>query len=230
MAATGEMKLEWVPLADALRHERNPKDHDEALIRASVLRFGFNDPLAVNEATGKLLEGHGRLTVLSEMKAGGDEPPERVKVRKKDGEWLVPMVRGLSFEDEAEAEAYMVAHNRASESGGWVDTMLGQMLKDFDGADKGLWEAIGFSQNDAARFLDAAEADAALGEMVDRGKLPEERLEAFLDGDIRQIVIVLSAAQYNDALQRLAKIMEELSLDSHADAFLKLIAHYEATK
>ena len=97
MAATGDMKLQWVPLGEAMKHERNPKDHDEALIRASVLRFGFNDPLAVNEATGKLLEGHGRLTVLQQMKVDGDSPPARVKVRKKDGEWLGRLV--LGYED-----------------------------------------------------------------------------------------------------------------------------------
>lgn len=228
MAATGEMKLEWVPLGEALRHERNPKDHDEALIRASVLRFGFNDPIAVNEATGKLLEGHGRLTVLQEMQSKGESPPERVQVREKDGEWLVPFIRGLSFEEESEAEAYMVAHNRASESGGWVDTLLGQMLKDFDGADEELWDAIGFTSNDATRFLEAAAAADGLGEEVGRGKLPEERLEAFLDGDIRQITILVGAEDYAKTLERLGNIMEAQKLVTHTAALMFLLDLYDA--
>jgi len=227
MAATGEMKLEWVPLGEALRHERNPKDHDEALIRASVLRFGFNDPIAVNEATGKLLEGHGRLTVLQEMQSKGESPPERVQVREKDGEWLVPFIRGLSFEEESEAEAYMVAHNRASESGGWVDTLLGQMLKDFDGADEGLWDAIGFDQHDATRFLEAAAASDDLGEQIQRGKLPGEYLDSFLDGDIRQIVILLSAEDYGPTLERMGNIMEARKLVTHTAVLTFLLDMYE---
>lgn len=228
MAATGEMKLEWVPLGDALRHERNPKDHDEALIRASVLRFGFNDPLAVNETTGKLLEGHGRLTVLAEMKEKGDQPPARVKLRKKDGEWLVPMIRGLTFASDAEAEAYMVAHNRASESGGWVDTMLGQMLKDFDTSDGELWNAIGFTAKDAERL--AASADFSdLGESVDRGKLPQEYLEGFLDGEIKQVVLLLSSEQFEPTVARLNAVAEKHSLQSHSEVLLKLLDVYEAT-
>lgn len=228
MAAEGEMKLQWIPLSEAIKHERNPKDHDEALIRASVLRFGFNDPIAVNEATGKLLEGHGRLTVLKEMKEAGDALPKRVKLRKKDGEWLVPMIRGLSFEDDSEAEAYMVAHNRSSESGGWVDMMLGQMLEDFDIEDDELWKAIGFTRSDAGRYLESAEATAALGEMADRDKLPEERLGAFLAGDVKQITILMTAEDYLATLDRLEVVMKDHGLVSHTAALLKLLDEYES--
>lgn len=227
MAAEGEMELKWVPLSEAIKHECNPKDHDEALIRASVLRFGFNDPIAVNEATGKLLEGHGRLTVLMDMKKDGDEPPARVKVRKKDSEWLVPMLRGMSFASEAEAQAYMVAHNRASESGGWIDTMLGQMLNDFDGEDKGLWDAIGFSATDAQRFMDSAAADDLLGEEVDRGRLPEERIDAFLDAEIKRITILVPDAEYREMVDRLDKVMKDHGLVTHTAALRKLLDVYE---
>lgn len=222
------MKLVWTPLSEAIEHERNPKDHDEELIRASINRFGFNDPIAVNEATGKLLEGHGRLTVLKSMFERGDEPPPRVKVTK-GGEWSVPLIRGLSFEDEKEAQAYMVAHNRTSESGGWVDTLLGQMLKDFDQDDKELWDAIGFDVDDAFRFIASGEAkDTGYGEEIGAGMLPEAKEEAFLDGDIKQVVIYLVAEDYAPTLNRLASVMEKEKLVSHTAALLRLLDLYEA--
>ncbi len=44
--------------------ERNSKDHDVGEISKSVSRFGFVEPLIIDERTGKLVAGHGRLKTL----------------------------------------------------------------------------------------------------------------------------------------------------------------------
>ncbi len=92
------------------------------------MRFNFNDPPTVDEASGRLVEGHGRIEALQRLKKSGGKPPERITLRA-DGEWLVPIVRGVSFANEAEAEAYLLASNRLVELGGWETPDLAEMLE-----------------------------------------------------------------------------------------------------
>jgi len=220
------MKLAYVPLSEVETYPRNPKDHDDDLIRASVLRFGFNDPMAINETTGKLLEGHGRLEALRELKDAGKPAPKLIRVRKKDEEWLVPMVRGIAFDTDAEAEAYMVAHNRASESGGWVDLLLGQIMADWDTNDGDLWKAVGFSHKDAAGFLASGQFDKELGELVNRDLNTEERWDVFVDAEIKQIVLYLKHDDYEPTLAKLKQVMESTGTETHTDAILQLLNAY----
>tara|TARA_A200000159_G_scaffold150920_1_gene160660 strand:+ start:1225 stop:1878 length:654 start_codon:yes stop_codon:yes gene_type:complete len=121
-----DIKVEYLPLSQIVGADINPKDHDIGQIYQSIKRFGFTQPIMMNENTGKLLAGHGRLQTLQQMKQGGEKIPNRIK--EKDGEWLVPVLKGISFEDDMEAQAYLIADNRLTELGGWntgelVDTL-----------------------------------------------------------------------------------------------------------
>ena len=121
-----DIQVEYLPLSEIVEADINPKDHDIGQIYQSIKRFGFTQPIMMNENTGKLLAGHGRLQTLQQMKQGGEKVPTRIK--EKDGEWLVPVLKGISFEDDMEAQAYLIADNRLTELGGWntgelVDTL-----------------------------------------------------------------------------------------------------------
>lgn len=122
------LRIEYMPLSELVRAPRNPKEHHVQAIAESVERFGYVSPLILDDATGKLVAGHGRLDALQAMKAQGRAAPERVQVH--DGEWLVPVVRGVSFGNAAEAEAYLVADNRTTELGGWDEVVLADVLSD----------------------------------------------------------------------------------------------------
>jgi len=121
-----DIQVKYMPLSEIVGADINPKDHDIGQIYQSIKRFGFTQPIMMNENTGKLLAGHGRLQTLQQMKQGGEKIPNRIK--EKDGEWLVPVLKGISFEDDMEAQAYLIADNRLTELGGWntgelVDTL-----------------------------------------------------------------------------------------------------------
>ena len=121
-----DIQVEYIPLADIVEADINPKDHDIGQIYQSIKRFGFTQSIMMNENTGKLLAGHGRLQTLQQMKQGGEKVPARIK--EKDGQWLVPVLKGIAFEDDMEAQAYLIADNRLTELGGWntgelVDTL-----------------------------------------------------------------------------------------------------------
>ena len=144
MSPTAEIRIEYTALSALLRAPRNAKTHDVAALRASMERFGFTQPLALNEVTGLLVEGHGRLDVLQSLKAQGLPAPARVTVRK--GEWYVPVVRGLSFASAQEAEAYLVAANQLTIAGGWDERLLRETLASFADSTAG-YAGLGFDQN-----------------------------------------------------------------------------------
>lgn len=123
--------LDLLPL-DALRvNPANPKRHDLPTIDSSVGRLGYVEPVVVDARTGYLVSGHGRRTALMAMRARGDEPPEGIE-RADDGTWLVPAVTGWASRSDAEANAALVALNRTTETGGWDDTALLDLLDSFD--------------------------------------------------------------------------------------------------
>ena len=112
-----DIEVQYIPLSEIVQADTNPKDHDIGAIYQSIKRFGFTQPIMMNENTGKLLAGHGRLQTLQTLKDAGEKVPNRIK--EKDGEWLVPVLKGISFEDDNEAQAYLIADNRLTELGGW---------------------------------------------------------------------------------------------------------------
>ncbi len=145
-----EMKIEYMALSELLRTERNPKKHDLPALRASMLRWGFTQPLAIDERTKKIVEGHGRIEVLQAMKQAGGKPPLRVTAKAK--EWMVPVVRGLSFANDQEAEAYLIAANQLTTAGGWDDQLLGSMLAQLQQANVS-FEGLGFDHSTITSML-----------------------------------------------------------------------------
>lgn len=157
-AAASTLRIEYLPLAELARWPGNPKEHADGAIAASISRFGFRDPLAIDETTGRLIAGHGRLSVLERAHASGQPAPQFVQVRE-DGMWLIPVTRGGSFADESEASAYLIAHNRTSELGGWNEDLLAGMLGSLDDS---LRAVAGFDLDQFVQETTAAAAAVTL--------------------------------------------------------------------
>jgi hypothetical protein len=153
---TTSRRIDHLPLSGIIRATRNPKAHQASAIRASIEKFGVTMAGLLDERTGRLVAGHGRLAALDSMRADGATPPEGVT--EADGEWLVPIVRGWSSRSDAEAEAYLVADNRLSELGGWDDRLLVEVLDEIADDNPDLLELAGYSQTDLDDMI------AALGE------------------------------------------------------------------
>lgn len=156
MATTAKKKkakdvfIDFVPLEKVKQWPRNPKDHDTEAIEESVERFGFIQPLVMDEKTGRLVAGHGRLEVLARMKKVGMKPPTRVKVKGTD--WLVPVLRGVRFRNEKEAQAYVIADNRTVELGGWDEQVLVELLGELKDDEHGL-KGVGYDEDDMESLM-----------------------------------------------------------------------------
>jgi hypothetical protein len=144
------VRIEYMAISSIENAIRNPKLHDIEQIKSSIRRFGFVTPLSKNSATGRLVAGHGRLIALREMLAAGEDRPSRIK-QDKAGEWMVPVLCGVEFASEAEAEAYLVADNRLVELSGWDKKVLNDSLTFLAEQEKGL-AGVGYSQEELSRM------------------------------------------------------------------------------
>ncbi|MBS7789391.1 ParB N-terminal domain-containing protein [Roseococcus sp. SDR] len=152
------MTLPWMaakillrPVAELRAHPGNARVHGAAQIeqiKASMLAFGFTNPLLVDEA-GVLIAGHGRLEAAVAL--GIEKVPTIV-------------LRHLSA---AQKEALRLADNRIAENATWDQALLRDALAAVQAAPDLDLATLGFS---------AAELDdilAAAGDAVSDGDAPE---------------------------------------------------------
>lgn len=120
-------RIEMVPLSSLVEmlDPENEKAHDLPDIKESIRRHGFTTPAEVDERTGKIGAGHGRIEALWEMHRNGEPTPKRLELDDRGDEWLVPLLRdALDTADDLDAAAYRVGANRLTEKGGWVHDKL----------------------------------------------------------------------------------------------------------
>lgn len=126
----GPRRIEYTSIDELTPANANPKRHAGEVIEASMDRFGYTEPILVDERTNKIVAGHGRLEALKQLREEGAEPPEGV-----GEDWTVPVMRGWASANDDEANAYLVASNRLTELGGWDNTELLSLLDSLDDLD-----------------------------------------------------------------------------------------------
>jgi ParB-like chromosome segregation protein Spo0J len=144
-----KVRVVLTPLSEITEADRNVKDHDIGAIHESMNRFGFTSPLLMNEATKKLVAGHGRVEALRQKKQFGEEAPNNIEVGEK-------------------AQAYLLADNRLTELGGWNTTALVEELQKL--AESSSLEGTGFDDADLNALME--EYDSSSDDGSDSSLLP----------------------------------------------------------
>lgn len=165
------VRLEYRDLATLIRAPRNPKNHNLSAIQLSLDRFGFVAPIIVDDATGRLVAGHGRVDALQQRKASGQPPPDRI--RAEGDRWLVPVVAGIAFRSPVEAESYLVADNQTTMLGAWDDQDLAALLGDLAAQDA--LSGTGFDREDVDRLLADLAEKFTPASVEDQGRLDEKK-------------------------------------------------------
>jgi ParB-like chromosome segregation protein Spo0J len=98
---------ELVPYANNARRHDNLKE-----LEANIRRFGFLDPIGVDGA-GTIVWGHGRLLAA-----------------KNVGLETVPVIELPAHLSAEEIRAVRLAHNKLTETSGWMEDILAQELRE----------------------------------------------------------------------------------------------------
>lgn len=165
MSSPTTRQIEHLSLSELRPDPRNPKGHSVETIDASVGRFGFVEPIVIDGRTGLIISGHGRTKTLRAMFDRGETPPEGVRVNEA-GEWLIPVVAGWASRTDTEANAALIAFNRTSEVGGWVDDALLGLLDELSQVEDG-FEGVGYSERDLADLQSLLSGPPDLDDLAD---------------------------------------------------------------
>lgn len=210
--AQNQIYIEYWSLSDILTAPTNPKEHALADIGQSMRRFGYTNPMLIDERTDHLVAGYGRREKLMAMKEAGESPPQRIQVRD-DGEWLVPVIRGVRFQSDDDALAYLLADNWLTEKGGWDDAALAAVLQELlEGGGEEILTGTGLSEDDLTAINTQLEQEQAEQEI-------KERLQGIKPRKMARVLISIPvdrAADTRPILDELASL-EGIEIDYGAN-------------
>ena len=111
-----KLEVQYIPVKDLQVYKHNAKQHPKWQVKKiaeSIEKFGFNDPIAVDE-NNVIIEGHGRYLAAQEL-----------------GKKKVPCIvlEGLT---RAQKKAYIIAHNKLNMDTGFDIEELRRELKSID--------------------------------------------------------------------------------------------------
>jgi len=127
-AQTAPVKL--VPLAQLKPHPRNPRRHDRGEIdalKASILEYGFTEPLIRQASSGYVVAGAGRLQAAGELAEEGKLNAVEFTPGVKLNGRLPVVDKALT---DRQALAYCIADNRIPERASWDISELEILLPD----------------------------------------------------------------------------------------------------
>jgi ParB-like chromosome segregation protein Spo0J len=125
------------PVDKLIPYANNPRTHSDAQvaqIAASILEFGFINPIIVDQVKGVILASHGRLLAARKL--------EMTKAP------VIP-VGHLS---EAQKRAYIIADNKLALNAGWDQELLRLELADLKDQDFDI-DLVGFSSEELDALL-----------------------------------------------------------------------------
>jgi DNA modification methylase len=144
-------RIEFWPLERLSAYPRNPRTHSDeqvAQIAASILEFGWTNPVLVS-ADGEVIAGHGRLEAARSL-----------------GLTTVPVVV-LDHLTPAQRRAYVIADNKLALNAGWNEELLAAELHALNGEGFDL-SLIGFDEAELDRLMAPLDdEDATAGESRD---------------------------------------------------------------
>lgn len=167
------MKIELLPVSSLKPYENNAKIHTHEQveqIKQSILEFGFNDPIAVDEHN-MVIEGHGRLLAVKEL-----------------GWTEVECIRLDGMTDE-QKKAYIHIHNQLTMNTGFDMDVLEAELKSIDGIDMAFFGFdMDFEIDPDFEFDDGENAQSQLAEAAAKAEPRAKRGQLWQLGAHRLMV------------------------------------------
>ena len=148
---TDALTIRRVSLDSLHQDPANARSHDAAnmaAIEASLERFGQAEPLVVQESSGRVIGGNGRLAAMRKLN------------------WTECDVVELDV-DDLQATALGIALNRTGELASWDDSTLARLLDELRSEDA--LDGVGFNTDELDELLDQLSADLEPKDLDDPG-------------------------------------------------------------
>lgn len=205
---------------------------DVSDIAGLILRVGFVAPIIVGRWPGldadRMVAGHTRLSAMELLIAADPS----FAARGAPGPGMVRVVRH-DFASESEADEYAIADNRLQRTK-WREENLAPFLQSVD---VDTWAILGFREtdDDVKRMLAAADRGGEVAEVVPGQRSRQQPtiangqwdVDGFNAAAIKQVVLMLSAEQFDRAIPQLERVMQDQKLESNTDAVLFLLSRYQ---
>ena len=180
-------KIELWNLARLIPYDKNAREHSPeqvAQIAASIVEFGFLNPILVDSNDG-IVAGHGRLSAAKELALD-----------------VVPVVV-LDHLTENQKKAYILVDNKLAENATWNEDLLAEEiiklnLQDFD------LNILGWTDEE----LKALQEDGWASDIDD-----VEKNEENLDGIMGKIVVKLDPDYKDQVVDLINKFAEENNIE-----------------
>lgn len=224
-APTKKRWLEYMTLDSVLPALRNPKDHKPEVISSSISQFGYIEPIVMDERTGRLVSGHGRLADLVRREQAGEEPPDGIDVDEETGRWVAPVTRGWSSRSDDEAHAAGIAINQGTIAGGFKSDELAELLQEVQAGGIDL-AATGFSDAQLDDMLanmgdeivlEPEDTDAEYAEQTKRGDPAPPRTAQGL----HEVGLMFQADLHREYQELLARLRNAWGIDIASSVVLK---------
>lgn len=225
---TERLELRYVVLSDVQPAARNPRTHDLATVRASIDRLGFLEPVLLDERTGRLIAGHGRLELLAEAEAADLAPPGGIDTDSV-GRWMLPVIHGWASKDDDEAAAALVALNDADRGSGWDTQAFADLLGSLSDLTGTGWAAPDL--DDLLASLQEADPGAPItaGDVRSAytGAGTDKTFEQFGDNyrnrQVRSMVFDYPLDAYAEVAETAGRARKALGVESNAELFQALL-------
>ena len=160
------LTIRQVLLRDLHPDPANARSHDDrnlAAIVASLKRFGQVEPLVVQEGTGLVIGGNGRLAAMKQLG------------------WAECDVVELPVAN-LDATALGIALNRTAELASWDEPVLAQLLRDLQTEDELM--GVGFEDTEIASLLEGLATEVDLDTIEDDEPPPRPETAITRPGDL----------------------------------------------
>jgi len=199
---TEKLEIVWRAPESLIPYIKNAKLHTVEQvdkIAGQIAAFGFDQPIVVDKE-GVIIKGHGRREAA-------------LRLHMKE----VPVI--VSTLDEYQAIAARIGDNKVAEAPWDLELLkfdLGSLdLQNFD------LNLTGMEELDLKKLLEPEEIER------EQGKGIEDFAESHEETDIRQIILIMTADEFDPILRGLMKLQTEEKLDNNTEAVKFLLDFYE---
>jgi len=197
--------VKMVPVDELKPNPRNPNTHSQdqvARLAAVIKHQGWRAPVVVSNQSGLVVTGHGR-----------------VEAAKLLGIKEVP-VSYQDFATPADENAHLLADNRLAELSELDNTKLKDLIQELDTGEIDL-AMTGFDNDEISALM------TQYYQGDDLGDDPTAKLEIMKNTQLRQILLILQEAEFNEIIDKLESLKEKHGYESNNDCIITLIRNAE---